>query len=55
MFSCLHVVARVLYSDDVNILCDACWTLAYLSDGSDRRIERVVNGGVVKRLVELMM
>ena len=55
MYSSLHVLARMLYYDDVNILSDASWAVAYLSEGSDKRIERVINSGVVKRLVELLM
>lgn len=55
VFKSLVVLAKHLYSDDVNVLSDCAWALSYLSEGSDKRIERVINSGVVKRLVELLM
>ena len=55
MFSSLHLLARLLYCEDTDVLHDATTALANLSEGSDRRIEKVINAGVVKRLVELLM
>lgn len=51
----LATLAHVLYFDDEEVLTDACWALSYLSDGSNDKITAVVESGVVKRLVELLL
>lgn len=39
---------------DDEVLENACWSLSYLSDGSDESIQEVVDAGVCPRLVELL-
>lgn len=39
---------------DKDVAVDACWALSYLSDGSEERIQRVVDLQVAGRLVELL-
>ena len=36
------------------MLIDACWAISYLSDGSNDKIQAVIESGVCRRLVELL-
>lgn len=51
----LSTLGYLIYYDDEEVLTDACWALSYLSDGNDDKIKAVVESGVVKRLVELLL
>lgn len=51
---CLPVLARFIYHGDNEVLSDACWALSYLSDGPNNKIQAVIDGGVCRRLVELL-
>ncbi|KAK1869548.1 hypothetical protein I4F81_012023 [Pyropia yezoensis] len=51
----LATLAHLVYFDDDEVLTDAAWALSYLSDGNDVKIRAVVDSGVVKRLVELLL
>ncbi|KAI0218948.1 hypothetical protein L0F63_003096 [Massospora cicadina] len=48
-------LAKLVYSTDIEIVTDACWGLSYLTDGSNDKIQRVLETGVTRRLVELLM
>ncbi|QQP40715.1 Importin subunit alpha [Caligus rogercresseyi] len=48
---CMPVLARLVHHTDDQVLTDACWALSYISDGSDERIQWVVEAGVVPRLL----
>ena len=52
----LPKLATMIYTTDQEVLTDACWALSYLSNGSNDRIQAVVESdGVCSRLVELLM
>ncbi len=38
----LPTLARLIYSTDEEVLTDACWALSYLSDGSNDKIQAVI-------------
>ena len=51
----LSVLTKLVFSLDDEVLIDACWAISYLSDGSNDKIQAVIESGVVRRLVELLM
>ncbi|KAJ2843959.1 Importin subunit alpha-1 [Coemansia brasiliensis] len=51
----LPVLSKLIYSVDDEILVDACWAISYLSDGANDKIQAVIEAGVCRRLVELLM
>lgn len=50
----LTALAKLIHSPDDEVLIDACWAISYLSDGSNDKIQAVIDAGVVRRLVELL-
>ena len=51
----MPVLTRLLFHSDNDILTDASWALSYLSDGPNDKIQAVIDSGVSRRLVELLM
>ena len=51
----LPTLAGLIYSNDEEVLTDACWALSYLSDGTNEKIQAVIDAGVCRILVELLM
>jgi importin subunit alpha-1 len=51
----LPILARLIYVSDEEVLADACWALSYLSDGKNSQIQKVIEAGVSRKLVELLL
>eukprot|EP01118_Nematostelium_gracile_P018945 TRINITY_DN858_c0_g1_i1.p1 TRINITY_DN858_c0_g1~~TRINITY_DN858_c0_g1_i1.p1 ORF type:complete len:519 (-),score=189.94 TRINITY_DN858_c0_g1_i1:255-1811(-) len=51
----LPTLAKLIYFTDEEVLTDACWALSYLSDGSNDKIQAVLDVGIARRMVELLM
>uniref|UniRef100_A0A251TE75 Importin subunit alpha n=1 Tax=Helianthus annuus TaxID=4232 RepID=A0A251TE75_HELAN len=51
----LPALQRLIHSNDEEVLTDACWALSYLSDGTNDKIQAVIDAGVCQRLVELLL
>jgi len=50
----LPSIVQLLDHPDPVVITDACWALAYVSDGPDDRIDVVLDHGVVPKLVKLL-
>ncbi|XP_051144916.1 importin subunit alpha-4-like [Andrographis paniculata] len=53
--SALPVLRQLIHLNDEEVLTDACWALSYLSDGTNDKIQAVIEAGVCQRLVELLL
>lgn len=51
----LPVLTKLIYSDDIEILADVCWSLSYMSDGSGEGIQIIIDSGIIIRICELLI
>jgi importin subunit alpha-6/7 len=51
----LPALKHLVFSQDEEVLTDACWALSYLSDGTNDNIQAVIEAGVCGRLVQLLL
>ncbi|CAN1281392.1 Importin subunit alpha-2 [Linum perenne] len=51
----LPALAHLVCSSDEEVLTDACWALSYLSDGTNDKIQAVIEAGVCSTLVQLLL
>jgi importin subunit alpha-1 len=51
----LPVLSKLIYAHDEEVLTDACWAISYLSDGANEKIQAVIEAGICRRLVELLL
>eukprot|EP01090_Pellita_catalonica_P022076 TRINITY_DN8449_c0_g1_i2.p1 TRINITY_DN8449_c0_g1~~TRINITY_DN8449_c0_g1_i2.p1 ORF type:complete len:502 (-),score=79.41 TRINITY_DN8449_c0_g1_i2:18-1469(-) len=51
----LPTLAKLLHSKDDEVVTDALWALSYVSDGENDRIQAVLDAGIARRLMELLM
>ncbi|CEH17050.1 karyopherin alpha [Ceraceosorus bombacis] len=50
----LTILTKLIYSQDDEVLIDACWAISYLSDGANEKIQAVIESGLCRRLVDLL-
>lgn len=51
----LMILTKLIYSMDDEVLIDACWAISYLSDGANEKIQAVIESGLCRRLVDLLV
>ena len=51
----LPVLRQLIYMNDEEVLTDAFLALSYLSDGTNDKIQAVIEAGVCPRLVDLLL
>eukprot|EP00817_Percolomonadidae_sp_ATCC50343_P000599 CAMPEP_0117423308 /NCGR_PEP_ID=MMETSP0758-20121206/3963_1 /TAXON_ID=63605 /ORGANISM="Percolomonas cosmopolitus, Strain AE-1 (ATCC 50343)" /LENGTH=539 /DNA_ID=CAMNT_0005206429 /DNA_START=202 /DNA_END=1818 /DNA_ORIENTATION=+ len=50
----LPIILSLLQSEDDEVVASACWAISYLSQGSDTKIQSIIDSGIVPYLVRLL-
>lgn len=54
MVSALPNLCRLTFSSDEDVLSDVCWALSYI-DGDSEVIQQIIDLGIVRKVIQLMM
>ena len=46
--------AHLIFSQDDEVVTDACWALSYMSDGTNDKIQAILDVGIAGRLIDLL-